>query len=297
VGDLQLALAADPLNYQAYFNLGAVQLREKQDQEAFKNLCCCLSVLHLVKGRREKSEADVEKAVEYSFNNKEARLLKSLLRLEAGKKIEALNQINYALYLDPSHPDLKRVQQRIYREMGMKELRAENKIFQKPKYDRLETNKEVPTDPLQLRTAIDSMFQDINRMVKALPVEDVYRVKAQDVEEVNNHGQSTVYHQKHIIRRLESSSFLKSVVGVCETDRIKIAFAKEKDEHSTAHNTLINSAADKHEASGEAASEQYLILDSSGSRLGDISISNISQNSKIKLNKVSRISNQILDVS
>lgn len=284
MSDLQLALAADPLNYQAYFNLGAVQLREKQDQEAFKNLCCCLSVLHLVKGRREKSEADVEKAVEYSFNNKEARLLKSLLRLEAGKKIEALNQINYALYLDPSHPDLKRVQQRIYREMGMKELRAENKIFQKPKYDRLETNKEVPTDPLQLRAAIDSMFQDINRMVKSLPVEDVYRVKAQDVEEVSR-GQSTIYHQKHIIRRLESSSFLKSVVGVGETDRIKIAFAKEKDEHSTAHNTLLNSAADKHEAStGEPHSEQYLILDSSGSRLGDISISSISQNSKIKLN-------------
>jgi hypothetical protein len=61
--------------------------------------------------------------------------------MQAGKNIEALNQINYALYLAPSHPTLKVVQEKVYRAMGMKELKGKNTPFQKPKYDRLETNK------------------------------------------------------------------------------------------------------------------------------------------------------------
>lgn len=87
----------------------------------------------------------VELAIDYCFNNKEARMLKSILKLRSGKHIEALNQINYALYLAPSQPDLKIVQERVYRAMGMKELKGKNTPFQKPKYDRLETNKEMPT--------------------------------------------------------------------------------------------------------------------------------------------------------
>lgn len=40
--------------------------------------------------------------------------------MQAGKTIEALNQINYALYLAPSHQTLKMVQEKVYRLMGMK---------------------------------------------------------------------------------------------------------------------------------------------------------------------------------
>lgn len=68
-------------------------------------------------------------------------MLKSILKLRAGKNIEALNQINYALYLAPSHPHLKILQDTVYRAVGMKELKPKSTPFQKPKYDRLETNK------------------------------------------------------------------------------------------------------------------------------------------------------------
>lgn len=71
--------------------------------------------------------------------------------MEEKKNIEALNQINYAVYLDPSHNSLRIVQEKVYKLMGMKELTTKGTQLQKPKYDRLETNKEIPS-PNKIKT-------------------------------------------------------------------------------------------------------------------------------------------------
>jgi hypothetical protein len=46
--------------------------------------------------------------------------LKSILKLIEKKNIEALNQINYALYLEPGHPSLKFIQNKVYKTVGMR---------------------------------------------------------------------------------------------------------------------------------------------------------------------------------
>jgi Tfp pilus assembly protein PilF len=115
-----------------------------QFDAAFKNLCCCLSVGHLLVGKKANDPSSVEKAIEFCFNNKEARALRCLQKLKEGKKIEALNQINYALYLDPSHPLLLTIQKRVYQEIGMKELKPLAKGPQRPRFEKLETCKEIP---------------------------------------------------------------------------------------------------------------------------------------------------------
>lgn len=65
--------------------------------------------------------------------------MKSVLKLSANKNIDALNQINFALYLDPSNASLLKIQQRVYASMGMKELKTLGANMKKKKYDRLET--------------------------------------------------------------------------------------------------------------------------------------------------------------
>jgi uncharacterized protein HemY len=85
-------------------------------------------------GFRTKEESYLERAIELCFNNKEARVLKSLIKLAANKNIDALNQINYALYLDPSNPQLLGIQKRVYASMGMKELKSLGGNMKKKKY-------------------------------------------------------------------------------------------------------------------------------------------------------------------
>ena len=46
------AIGMDPLNHHAYYNLFSMQLRSGEGEAAFKSLCCCLSVGHLLLGRR-----------------------------------------------------------------------------------------------------------------------------------------------------------------------------------------------------------------------------------------------------
>lgn len=58
-------------------------------------------------------------------------MLKSIFKMKASKNIEALNQINYALYLAPSHQSLKIVQEKVYKAMGMKEFKGKSTPFQK----------------------------------------------------------------------------------------------------------------------------------------------------------------------
>jgi hypothetical protein len=79
----------------------------------------------------------VDKSIDYSYNNKEARVLKSILKLGEKKNIEALNQINYALYLDPSHQGIKIIQNKVYKTVGMREFTSTQTPFSKPKFSRL----------------------------------------------------------------------------------------------------------------------------------------------------------------
>jgi len=46
--------------------------------------------------------------------------LKSILKLIEKKNIEALNQINYALYLEPGNQSLKFIQNKVYKTVGMR---------------------------------------------------------------------------------------------------------------------------------------------------------------------------------
>jgi len=119
-------------------------MESSQFEAAYKNLCCSLSVAYLLVGKTTNDPSAVEKAIEFSFNNKEARALRCLQKLKEGKKIEALNQINYALYLDPSHPQLLAIQKRVYQDMGMKELKSAGKAAQRARFERLDTCKEIP---------------------------------------------------------------------------------------------------------------------------------------------------------
>jgi hypothetical protein len=56
------------------------------------------------------------------------------MKLEKSNKIDALNQINYALYLDPANSNLVEIQKRVYREMGMKELKTMGVNMKKAKF-------------------------------------------------------------------------------------------------------------------------------------------------------------------
>ena len=85
--DLNKAITLDHLNYQAYFNIFSIQMRAEDYEDAFKNLCCCMSVLHLLRAEKEESLEELEKAIDFSFNNKEARLFKSILKMEEKKNI------------------------------------------------------------------------------------------------------------------------------------------------------------------------------------------------------------------
>ena len=68
--DLNKAIVLDYLNHHAYFNLFVIQMRNGEMNSAFKNLCCCLSVAHLLRAEREESLEAVERAIDYCFNNK-----------------------------------------------------------------------------------------------------------------------------------------------------------------------------------------------------------------------------------
>lgn len=94
-------------------------------------------------------------------------MFKSILKMQEKKNIEALNQINYAVYLDPSHSSLKIVQEKVYKMMGMKELTNKGAPLQKPKYDRLETNKEIPAGN-KIKAEIEKMLREFNRLLKAV---------------------------------------------------------------------------------------------------------------------------------
>jgi hypothetical protein len=61
--DLMKAITLDYLNHHAYFNLASLQMREGELAAVFKNLCCCLSVAHLLLAEREDSLDEVEKAI------------------------------------------------------------------------------------------------------------------------------------------------------------------------------------------------------------------------------------------
>jgi tetratricopeptide (TPR) repeat protein len=79
VHDLHAALRINPLNYIAYFNLFSIQTLNNEDHEAYENLCCSLSCLHLIKAKKTKILGDVEHAIKYAKNNLEARVLKGLI--------------------------------------------------------------------------------------------------------------------------------------------------------------------------------------------------------------------------
>ena len=64
---------------------------KKYSIEALKNLCCALSCLYLIRGKNNKNEADLTKAIKYSENNIEARLLKGFMNMEKKKYKIALN--------------------------------------------------------------------------------------------------------------------------------------------------------------------------------------------------------------
>jgi len=49
----------DPLNHHAYFNLFSIYYSLKQYEVAFKNLCCALSVAHLLIAHSEKKEEHI----------------------------------------------------------------------------------------------------------------------------------------------------------------------------------------------------------------------------------------------
>ena len=79
----------------------------------------------------------MDKSIDFSYNNKEARALKSILKLMEKKNIEAMNQINYALYLEPGHQGLKIIQNKVYKTVGMREFTSSQAPCNKPKYSRL----------------------------------------------------------------------------------------------------------------------------------------------------------------
>lgn len=70
LAEINQAMSLDPLNYHAYFNLFSIQMESGQFEAAYKNLCCCLSVGYLLAGKSTNNPSSVDKAIEFSFNNK-----------------------------------------------------------------------------------------------------------------------------------------------------------------------------------------------------------------------------------
>ncbi len=66
---LEQAIELNPCSYLAYFNLASIQIRNNQDAEAFGNLCCCLSIMHLISAKMTKSLEEVDKALKLAENN------------------------------------------------------------------------------------------------------------------------------------------------------------------------------------------------------------------------------------
>jgi tetratricopeptide (TPR) repeat protein len=89
------------LNYVAYFNLFSLEYRAGQEETAFDNLCCSLSCLYLLRAKKSRRELDVQRAINYADNNFEAYILKSLMYLEDGRLKPALNNIEWALDINP----------------------------------------------------------------------------------------------------------------------------------------------------------------------------------------------------
>ena len=87
-------------------------------------------------------------------------------RLAEGRKVEALNQLNYALYLDANNPVLIAMQRRVYGAVGMKELRVEGKGG-KPRFERLETCREVPAAE-EIGREIGLLLGEYNEVVKRI---------------------------------------------------------------------------------------------------------------------------------
>lgn len=69
--------------------------------ESFKQLCCSLSCLYLLRGRLRNTETDINKSLKYCENNLEARIAKSLNFVKKGKYKLALNEIKWVLELNP----------------------------------------------------------------------------------------------------------------------------------------------------------------------------------------------------
>lgn len=89
--DFEQSIAQNHLNYVAYFNQYSLCSLAKKKDEALKNLCCSLSCLHLLKGRKKGDLSSIEKALEYCGNNIEARLAKGLIHLKKSENELALN--------------------------------------------------------------------------------------------------------------------------------------------------------------------------------------------------------------
>ena len=81
--------------------------------EALKNLCCGLSCLYLLRSKIQRNEADLTKAIKYAENNLEAHLLKGIFNMEKKKYKLALNEISWALEIQPNNEKLQGIKARI----------------------------------------------------------------------------------------------------------------------------------------------------------------------------------------
>ena len=63
ISDVGQVLTLDPLNHHAYFNLFSIYYQQSKWENAFKNICCALSVVHLILAQSLKSEEHIEKSV------------------------------------------------------------------------------------------------------------------------------------------------------------------------------------------------------------------------------------------
>ena len=60
---MEKALEYNYLNYAVYFNTFSILCVNGNLKEGLKNLCCALSCLYLIRGKKENSEGDISKCV------------------------------------------------------------------------------------------------------------------------------------------------------------------------------------------------------------------------------------------
>ena len=114
---MEKSVEINHLNYVAYFNLFAIEWTTGFKWESLKNLCCGLSSLYLLRGEIHKSESDINKALKYAENNLEARVRKCLFHLNKKKHKLALNELNWALEIQPHNVRLQIMKTKI-KKMG-----------------------------------------------------------------------------------------------------------------------------------------------------------------------------------